>query len=106
MKKWFERSVTLLLAIILMTSCLVGCGDKTADGTIEVWSGGVGTEGNKEAKQALMDFLAGLSEVPIKWQSASSEAFTLAFSSGDFPEVVMGNYLASVDVVKYAANGI
>lgn len=105
MKKMAKKMAVLLMVAAMAVSCFVGCGDKGSEGEITVWSCSPEVRSNVEAGQKMMDYITDLSGLPLKWEEGGPEALSLAFSSGDYPDVILGNYLASVDVVKYAASG-
>lgn len=105
MKKTFKKMAVILMVAVMTISCFAACGDKGNDGEISVWSCSADARSNPEAGQKMLDYIASLSEVPIKWEEGGPEALSLAFNSGDYPDVVLGNHLGSVDVVKYASSG-
>ena len=106
MKKMAKKLAVLLMVAAMTISCLAGCGNGGSDGeVIKVWSCSPEVRSNAEAGQKMMDYISGLCEVPLKWEEGGPEALSLCFSSGDYPDVILGNYLSSVEVVKYASSG-
>lgn len=111
MKRNLKRAVVLLLTAALFVSCLAGCGSNTAssgDGFTVTLS-----KPNSKSDEALnptFERWESLSDVKIKWNKLDSESWSetlqLMFSSGDYPEVILGNLLQTADVSKYAANGV
>ncbi len=111
MKKSFKRTIGLLMALLMLVLCLSGCGNEggsSKDGFRVTMAQPFGVE--KDAETATFARWEALSEVPITWDlvsnSDAAETIKLQFSTGDLPEVVIGNYLQTGDISKYAANGL
>lgn len=113
MKKWFQKGLALTMAMSLFAVTLTGCGAKkeaSSDGGFSVTFGEPTNVENKENLQHFYDRLNSLTDVTITYDLLSAgdgaDALKLRFASGDYPEVIMGNFLQTSDVSKYAANGI
>ncbi len=112
MKQWMKKGVALAMATLLMGMTLAGCDkqevvDDKAGFTVTVGSPRADVA---ETDEARLDFWKTLSDVEITYDfldsSAPGEALKLRFSSGDYPEVLVGSNLKASDISSYAANGI
>lgn len=113
MKSWIKKTITLALVGIMLTMALAGCGgggnNASENGGFSV-TFGKPTGLDQDMVNETLARWESLTDVPIEWAFLSgdggSEALSLRFAAGDYPEVIMGNYLQTTDVSKYAANGI
>ena len=117
MKKTFTRTLTMVLALLLIVTCLTGCNgggastgdfDETAGFTVQV---GKPTGVSDEMWNSYLKELETRTDVPITWDIASAadagaEALNLRFASGDYPDLILGNSLNASAVSDYAASGI
>ncbi len=100
MKKWFQKGLALTMAMSLFAVTLTGCGAKkeaSSDGGFSVTFGEPTNVENKENLQHFYDRLNSLTDVTITYDLLSAgdgaDALKLRFASGDYPEVIMGNFL-------------
>ena len=112
MKKILKNAVCICLSIALLATVLTGCGGSKENAGADNGGFTVTYEYSSKEQDKLEPTLErweSLSDVPITWNRLTgdfSEALKIKFSSGDYPEVVLGNMLQAADVSNYAASGI
>ncbi|MBQ6895008.1 MAG: extracellular solute-binding protein, partial [Clostridia bacterium] len=108
MKKSFVKILTLCLAVVLIVSCFAGCKKETVTTeTITCAASEAGWKGFEEVGQELLDYAASFTDLNIEWVGTTGEALKLQLNSGaNFPDVIFGNKLSAVEVVRYANSGI
>ncbi len=112
MKNWFKKGVCLGLAVLMLTLALTGCGggeQGSADGGFSVMIPSEGADKPEGLYQMSLDRLQSMTDVPITWEYMSdvdaASTLKMQIASGDFPEVVIGNWFQPADISQYAANG-
>lgn len=114
MMKNFTRVLTMMLALLMLATCLTGCNgstsgdyDETAGFTVQI------TKPAKISDEMWDAYLAELeswTDVPITWDIGSAadtgDSLSLRIAAGDYPDIVMSNGLSTSDVSNYAASGL
>ena len=106
MKKSLIKIVTLMLAVMTLVSCFAGCKPKVTTETISCVGADPNFRGFKEVGQELLDYATSFTELNIEWLGTTTEQLKLQLASGNYPDVIFGNKLSAVEVVKYADAGV
>ncbi|MBR2916250.1 MAG: extracellular solute-binding protein, partial [Clostridia bacterium] len=106
MKKSLIKIVTLMLAVMTLVSCFAGCKPKVTTETISCVGADPNFRGFKEVGQELLDYATSFTELNIEWLGTTTEQLKLQLASGNYPDVIFGNKLSAVEVVKYADTGV
>ncbi len=109
--KNLTKVMALLLAVVMLSACFVGCGkdenvDSTAGFSVSFWDHE--TDRSVEEREKTFERWQSYTDVPITWDllSMDGDLLNLRFSSGDYPEVMMGTPFQNPKISEYAANGV
>ena len=121
MKKVFQKSISLVLVIVMLGLIMTGCGNSN-EGLSELQmqqkeNGGfsvvipAGGNGRPEGLyQKAIERFESMTDVPITWEHMASvdglNVLRQQVAAGEFPQVVIGNYFQPSDISQFAANGI
>ncbi len=112
MKIWFKKGIWLSLAVLMLALSLTGCGggeQGNTDGGFSVMVPSEAADKPEGLYQKSLERLQSMTDVPITWEYMSdvdaASTLKMQIASGDFPEVVIGNWFQPSDISQYAVNG-
>ncbi len=120
MKIWFKKGICLMMAVLMLTLALTGCGgggnlselqkQQKENGGFSVMIPAEGDEKPEGLYQASLDRLQSMTDVPITWETMAkvdgANVLRQQIAAGEFPQVVIGNTFQPADISQFAANGI
>ncbi len=114
MKK-IQKGIALFVAMLLLATCLTGCGgnnssagyDETASFKLLLSKPASVSD---ELWEVTLQKLQSWSSVPIEVEeldaAGAADSISLQIASGNYPEVILSNFLNASDVSRYASQGV
>ena len=118
--KMFKKGICLMMAILMLTLCLTGCGgggnlselqkQQKENGGFSVLIPAEADEKPEGLYELSKERLQSMTDVPITWEAMAkvdgANVLRQQIAAGEFPQVVIGNTFQPSDISQFAANGI
>lgn len=118
--KMFKKGICLMMAILMLTLCLAGCGggenlselqkQQKENGGFSVMITPEGDDVPEGVRELALERMESLTDVPITWEYMAkvdgANVMRQQIAAGEFPQVYIGNQFQPSDISQFAANGV